>query len=250
MLIEKSSIPKEKIKKVSNYLVENGYCYIEPSFYLKKGDLNDLLKLQGSFSKTVKNDTDKGGRSRAYKRFVLSENKLLDATGSYVQTKEYNKVDGGKKRNFGGISEKIIGSQFLRKLLSINISICHETGLISFKDSVSIGVHQIRYEATSELPAYSTPSGLHKDNENVVFIHFVKQSPNRVGGVNYIAKDESEIIEVIDLIEPAETIVLSKKHFHAVSPLGVQKGKKRAFRDVLIVTFEPNCVFEQRLLTI
>ena len=246
--MEKSSIHNNQIKKVSDVLIEKGYCYIDSNFYFKEKDLKDLVKLQGSFSKTLKNNKDKGGRARAYKRFILCENKLLDVTGTYIQSKEYNKTDGGKKRNFADINSKTLSTSFFKKMLSINTSICYETGLISFKDNVSIGVHQIRYLATDKGPAYSTPSGLHKDDEDVVFIHFINQSPNRIGGVNYIAKDEDEIIEVIDLVEPIETIVLSKKHFHAVSPIGVQKGKKKAFRDVLIITFESNSNFETRLV--
>lgn len=247
MLLEKPIVRTNKIKTVSDALVENGYCHIDSGFYFAQEDLEDMNRLQDSFSKILKDNKEKGGRSRAYKRFVLCENKLSDETGSYVQTKEYNRMDGGKKRNFADINDQTINTPFFKKLLAINTSICYETGLISFKDKVSIGVHLIRYVATVGNPAYSTPSGLHKDNENVVFIHFVNQSPSRVGGVNYIAKDEDDIIDVIDLGEPVETIVLSKKHFHAVSPIGVHKGEKKAFRDVLIITFESDFDFELRL---
>jgi hypothetical protein len=247
MLIEKTNVRHHKIKRISNMLVQNGYCYINSEFYFKSEDLTDLNLLKKSFFKISESNKDNGGRSRAYKRFVLNGNEFIDKTGSYIQTKEYNKMDGGKKRNFTDINKHIVSTAFFKKLLAINTSICHETGLINFKNKVSIGVHQIRYIATSSNPAYSTPSGLHKDNENVVFIHFVNQSSSRLGGVNYIAKNDDEIIDVIDLGKPVETIILSKKHFHAVSPIGVQKGKKKAFRDVLIITFESDYDFETRL---
>jgi hypothetical protein len=247
MVIEKMEVVGSQVKMISDTLVAQGYCYIDPNFYFDENNVNDLEALQVNYAETLNKKKDKGGRSRAYKRFVLWENSLTDVTGSYIQSKEYNKTDGGKKRDFMDISGDIITMPLFKKLLSINTSICSETGLINFKDKVSIGVHLIRYHATDKCPAYATPSGLHKDNENVVFIHMIKQSPDRVGGVNYIARDEDEIIEVIDLVDPAETLVLSKKYFHAVSPIGVRKGKKEAFRDVLIMTFESDFDFELRL---
>ena len=59
-----------------------------------------------------------------------------------------------------------------------------------------------------------------------------------------------EITKVLHLTEPLETLILSKKHLHSLSPIGVRSGKKDAYRDVLIVTFESHKDFEERLASL
>jgi hypothetical protein len=234
---------KDKIEKI---LVE-GYGHIPSEFYLNNDDLKELHKIQESYVKIQINGLNKGGRNRAYHRFTFSEDKLINSTSSYAQSAEYNEADGGKKRNFPEIDETILNTKLLRKLLMLNIKICEETKLVEFKNMVSIGIHQIRYFATDERPAYSTPAWLHRDDETVVFVHFLGQSSSAIGGTNYIAKSPEEIIQVLHLTEPLETLVLSKKHLHSLSPIGVKSGKKDAYRDVLIVTFESDKDFKERL---
>lgn len=234
---------KETIEKILN----EGYGYLPPAFYLDNNDLEELREIQESYAQIQTNNLNKGGRNRAYHRFTLSEKKLTGSTSSYAQTKEYNETDGGKKRDFPDINEAILNMNLFRKLLTLDIRICAETNLVDFKNNVSIGIHQIRYFATAEQPAYSTPAWLHRDDETVVFIHFLDQSSSVIGGTNYIARSNDEFIKVLHLTEPLETIILSKQHLHSISPIGVKPGSKDAYRDVLIITFESDNDFEKRL---
>lgn len=235
------------IKNTVEKLLTKGYGHLQPDFYLTDNYSEELREIQDSYMKIQGDCFNKGGRNRAYHCLTLKEGKFFNSTSSYAQSAEYNMMDGGKKRNFPEINERLLNTNLFRKLLMLDVKICKETELIEFKDTVSIGIHQIRYFATAEQPAYSTPVWLHRDDETIVFIHFFGQNSSAIGGTNYIAKSSDEIIKVLHLTEPLETLILSKKYMHSLSPIGVKPGEKEAYRDVLILTFESDKDFQDRL---
>ena len=83
---------------------------------------------------------------------------------------------------------------------------------------------------------FSSPLWLHRDDEPLVFVHLFNVSDNALGGDNLIATDFKTITHLIRLGNPLETLLLTKKPYHAVTPLG-SADKNCAFRDILLVTF-------------
>ncbi|WCG82295.1 2OG-Fe dioxygenase family protein [Pectobacterium sp. A5351] len=176
-------------------------------------------------------------RKRAYRRYTFTAEKgLVESNNStYFQTYDSNNVDGGKDRDFIDIPDEIINNNLFKKILSIDTEhIIKKTNLHQF----DIGVHPIRYVATEKKPSYSSPLWLHKDDEELVFLHFLSKSENAVGGDSIISNDGKSINLVKNLSTFMDTIVLTKEFFHAVTPLGCNQPDSTSYRDILLVTLE------------
>lgn len=224
---------------LSKQLIIDGYLHIPSNLYIKNTeDIQSVKKIQESYFRLIADDNG-GQRFRAYKKFYLENNlSLLDSSEQeYVQSKEFNYALGGLLRKFNPIEQEICKMSFLSHLIKIDTEITLNTGLITFDGSVNIGVHQIRYEPSGNNPSYSAPPWLHKDEEEVVFIHLLNSSANLIGGDSVIAVDEKKFERVIRLNHPLDTLCVTKKHYHAVTPLGICSGEF-GYRDVMLVTFK------------
>ncbi|KAE9547475.1 hypothetical protein FO519_009314 [Halicephalobus sp. NKZ332] len=124
----------------------------------------------------------------------------------------------------------------MREILKKDIEIARESGIVTFDDGLEMGLHQIRYTAKEGEPAYSSPLWLHRDDEPLVFVHLFNLTENSLGGDNLIASDHKTITNLIRLTSPLETLLLTKKPYHAVTPLG-SGDENPAYRDILLVTF-------------
>ncbi|CAJ0952018.1 unnamed protein product, partial [Mesorhabditis belari] len=229
-----------KMDEVLDQLDTLGFAHIKPDFYYSTDDsesFSNIETLQDTYS-SLSRDSDPGNRHRAYASFQWSplNNELIkkDST-DYFQAKEYNYIDGGKIRTFDPICPRYLKNSLLKSVVEKDIDLAKETGIIDFSSSVEIGLHQIRYVANGTEPAFSSPLWLHRDDEPLVFVHLFSLSENAIGGDNLIAKDVKTITHLIRLQKPLETLVLTKKPYHAVTPLGSSHGA--AFRDILLVTF-------------
>lgn len=227
-------------QNILKQLQQNTFAHIQSKFYLD--NYQDKLKsLQQSYT-LLKSDPTAGNRLRAYSRFNWSpaQNTLLkNQDNGYFQSPEYNYADGGKIRRFEPICEKFLTNPLIESLLAQNIKIAKETDIVKFDQSLEIGLHQIRYKAFWDQPAYSSPMWLHRDDEPLVFVHLLNLTYNVVGGDNIIAPHAKEVDCVIRLNEPLETILLTKKKLHAVTPMGSSTADA-AYRDILLVTFQNN----------
>jgi hypothetical protein len=105
---------------------------------------------------------------------------------------------------------------------------------------MQIWVHLFRYKATVNSPAFSSPMWLHKDDEDVVFVHLIDRSKDMIGGDSLIAPDSKHIERVIKLENRFDTLVVNHQKFHAVTPVGLKENSKEKFstRDVILVTFQ------------
>jgi len=108
---------------------------------------------------------------------------------------------------------------------------------VDFNKKINIGIHQVRYFGSSSSPSYASPLWLHRDDENLVFIHLVNLSSNCIGGNNLISYEPNKIEEMVYLKHPLDTLLVTKDHLHAVTPIGSNDNKK-AYRDILLITFD------------
>lgn len=230
-----------KAKKVSEKLSRSGYAHIKRKFYLKKLDKKQLKIVQNTY-KNLENDTySDGNRQRAYTKLVwdVENNKAIKAeNNNYSQSEDYNPKDGGKVRKFKDISLDYLNNPVVGKLVINNIEIAKNTDLVKFDPTLEIGLHQIRYRAKPNSPAYSSPMWLHKDDEPLVFVHLFNLSKNTLGGDNIIAY-KNKPLNVLRLAKPMETLVVNQAVYHAVTPMGTS-NKKSSYRDILLVTFFNN----------
>jgi hypothetical protein len=233
----------DSTSSILSKLSKSGFAHIEPSYYL--GTLGtpypqfDMKALQSSY-KRLNLDPAPGNRYRAYTRYNwdTKQSKLVkDTDNNYFQSKKYNYADGGKIRVFDNIGEGFLNNPVIRYLLERNIALAQQSSVVNFADDLSVGLHQIRYRAEIQNTAYSSPIWLHKDDEPLVFVHLLSLTPNLLGGDNVLSQDAKSIDDIIRLTSPLETIVLTKKYLHAVTPMG-SANDTPAYRDVLLVTFQ------------
>lgn len=186
--------------------------------------------------------SDEKIRFRSYQRFILSvkdNNLRIDKENSYQQTYDANDLDGGKVRIFPDIPKELINSNFIYEVLNKDIKIIKENfPHLLDQNEIHIGVHPIRYKATSETPSYSSPIWLHKDDEPLVFLHFISKSENIIGGESILARNGRSIDKVLSLDKFMETIILTRNFFHAVTPIGSKNHNDSSYRDILLVTIE------------
>lgn len=220
-------------------IMQEGYSTIFDYHYTDHVEDTVLLQIKNTYSNLSKDTYSPGNRYRAYNRCTWNsdQNKLRPIEKAlYFQSAEYNELDGGKVRDFSAIQSEYLTSSLINLMIKKNIEIAHQVGVIDLEQKFEIGLHQIRYQASPNSPAFSSPIWLHKDDERLVFIHLFHYSDNATGGDLLIAKNKSNIDDMISLRKPIDSLVVNQKHFHALTPLGTI-NRENAYRDILLVTF-------------
>lgn len=214
-----------------------GLAHIHGDVYLSGVDLESFKLMQAGYFK-LGADTYGGNRYRAYQRFLFLGGELyaIDNRG-YSQSPEYNDEAGGKVRVFPPLDQDMLGSPVLKHILKTDVAIARGTGIVPFDGPVRIGIHLVRYQPMAGEVSYASPTGPHKDDEPLVFVHLINESSNVVGGENTVGSSPKQFEAVIKLEEPLETLCVTHKQFHSVIPLGLRSGKV-GYRDILLVTFE------------
>ena len=232
-------------------LSHNGFCFIPADHYrhlaLTKGMPaesmdSSLNRLKTAFGSLERDPYSPGNRFRSHAQCRMDADERLQfgAYFDYFQTKEYNPDTGGIIRRYKFIHSDLLEDPLFRILLNNDIQFIDRYAAIGPAKKALISIHLFRYKATPGSPAYSSPLWLHKDDEDVVFIHLIDKSENLLGGENLIAQDTKHIDEVLELDECFDTLVLNHLKFHAVAPIGCKSKSKGDFstRDVILITFQ------------
>ena len=227
------------MKHFTEKLFENGWCYINGSSY--SSDLKQLNSLRKHFTNQLILDPySNGNRYRAYAQCKYSENGDLQFGHfhSYQQTAEYNPDTGGTVREYPLINQEVLQNPLFVQIIQDDMNFVDQYNHIGHPSTLSIGIHLFRYKAFHNAPAYSSPIWLHRDDEDVVFVHLVNRSERLMGGENIIASDNKSIETVFSLINPLDTFVVNHKKYHAITPIGHQSEEGFSFRDIILVTFQ------------
>lgn len=223
----------------SNKFASRGFSFIHSKSYISENEIDSVQSLNDYYANTLAFD---GPRKRAYLK--LEWDRDLDQiqvseNQAYFQTASSNNADGGKPRYFKTMPVSILNLQVMGKLLEKNISIISKFEPLEAYEKLTLGLHFIQYIAEKGSASYSSPVGLHIDDEPLVFVHLISLSEHALGGDNLIANlDTQEITHVIRLEKPLDTIVLNNNCYHAVTPLGSREGV--SIRNVLLFTVEPH----------
>jgi len=218
-------------------LMNKGFTFIDANAYLEEGE-NSLKQLNERYESDLQVD---GPRRRAYLK--LEWNRTTNAikvsqNQCYFQSAASNKDDGGKLRQFAVMDPAVLELPILKNLIDKNIKIIIDYGPLLIHHDLVFGLHFIQYIVDKDKASYSSPVGLHIDDEPLVFVHLLDLSTHALGGDNLIARlDNQEITNVIRLESPMETILLNNNCYHAVTPLGSKEGLAR--RNILLFTVEP-----------
>lgn len=227
------------IKLHADFLRENGWCFIEGTHYQQsKEHLSSLnMGFQGDL---LLDPYSNGNRYRAYTQcqFRGSDELSFGHFHAYRQTKEYNPDTGGVVREYPPIGSDVLSNELFLSIIKKDIEFIKQYQLVGHPSELSIGIHLFRYKASWSSPAYSSPIGLHRDDEDVVFVHLINKSEHLLGGDNVIAKDSKTIETVFRLENPMDTFVVNHEKLHAITPIGHPDKEGFSFRDVILVTFQ------------
>lgn len=236
----KVAVNAAQVKPVNEFY-KNGFSIIKPDFYSPMSS-DAVTQVLSSYKELPKDEYSKGNRYRAYSRFNWCSTHhvaSLDPSNNYFQGKDYNPQDGDKVRQFEKISDQFLTNPIVEDMFIRDVEIARRIDRVNFNDNLEIGLHQIRYKASQDDVAFSSPAWLHRDDEPVVFVHVCHYSNNMVGGDNIIANStgsRSEITRAVRL-KQFETLLLSKDVLHAVTPIS-SCDETDAVRDILLVTFQ------------
>lgn len=220
-------------------LHKNGWCFINGECY--QANNNDLQDLRDGFlSNLILDPYSNGNRYRAYAQcqYRTPDDLNFGFFHAYQQTEAYNPDTGGIVREYPLIKNEILANPLFRKILMDDIHFVHQYESIGHPSDLSIGVHLFRYKATNASPAYSSPIWLHRDDEDVVFVHLVNRSEKLLGGDNVIAVDSKSIETIFRLENPLDTFVVNHKKLHAITPIWHSDPNGFSFRDIILVTFQ------------
>ncbi len=159
-------------------LREQGYRSLPSSFYRNVLEDRSLGLLKRSYEQ-LPADQYGGGRYRAHSRYFLKgQEAVLDSNSSYFQSKHYNSLHGDIVRQFEPMNDLVLRSSALRRLVEKDRKLAEATRILDFKSNeIVMGLHQIRYRVKDNEVSFSSPIWLHKDDEDIVFIHLLSVSP-------------------------------------------------------------------------
>lgn len=232
-----------------NHLAAEGYAFIPGSYYQALPDthyenkdvfLFDLEQLKIAYESLTLDPYSPGNRWRGYAQCRRdAEGKLFFGHfTAYKQTKKYNPDTGGIIRQYPLLPENITANRLMQAILQDDIAFVEAYERIGPLAELTVGIHLFRYEAQCDAPAYSSPVWLHKDDEDVVFVHLINASANMLGGDNLIAPNPKNIERVLRLENLFDTLVVNHDKYHAVTPVGCREPGETAVRDIILVTFQ------------
>jgi len=218
-----------------------GFGFIPGTHYFH--DIENLETAFTDFEKSFNYSlAPDGPRNRSYLKLEWDRKTgsvTFSQNQNYFQSAESNVSDGGKIRQFATIDKGILDSSIIKSLLLKNIEFIKKYDPLKSHENLIFGIHFIQYIAEEMGASYSSPVGLHIDDEPLVFVHLVTLTPNALGGDNLIARlSDQEITNVIRLQNKFDTLCLTRNTYHAVTPLGSSAGT--AYRNVILFTVEPS----------
>ena len=102
-----------------------------------------------------------------------------------------------------------------------------------------VGIHQIRIKAMKEQIGLPTPEGIHKDGEMFTVQHLIN-CINVTGGKIYIYDNDKNVIcSWTQQIQFDSYFFEDDAIWHSVSPIHSDNRNLPAYRDILLIDFDP-----------
>jgi hypothetical protein len=199
------------MQKVSLY-TELEYAFL---FTLRKVNSINTAGFQQFFEDLPIDPYVKGEyRSRRLSRFRVSGDKLVKLPHGYLlQSKDYNPLLGGIKREFAELDNALIELEIFNNLIFAFYDSC------KLHPEAEIDVHQIRTTCSPNNLGNPAPEGIHRDGSDFIGI-FSAGRDNIQGGEThlYSAKKEKPVFNKV--LQPGEIILVNEHQFlHFTTPI-------------------------------
>jgi hypothetical protein len=208
--------------------IESAYAI---SFALEKVDSIKLEGFKKFFTDLPVDPYIKGNyRLRRLSRFKILGDDLIKLPHGYLfQSKNYNPLLGGIRREFSELDNALVELGEFKKLIFEFSNYC------KLSPGVEIGVHQIRTTCSPDNFGNPAPEGIHRDGCEFVGIFSVDRD-NIEGGEThlYVAKKENPVFNKV--LKPGELLLVNDREFFhfttSIKPVMPGQGT----RDVFVLT--------------
>lgn len=177
-------------------------------------------------------------RKRRFAAFAVSADDIKRKPHQpHYQSRDYNPLNGGVERWFLPVADAVAYHPVMQAVLATsNRLFTALTPEVTRPDTWHVEVHQFRIEAGPD-EGQPTPEGMHRDGVDWVLVMLVRRE-NVASGETRIASVTQAPRGSFMLEEPMDAaLVDDAKVFHGVTPIAQIDPSRRAFRDVLVVTF-------------
>ena len=240
------------MQSVQTEIVQKGYSFIRhPNFEFVTHYENEFEVFRQSYHEMSRDkhlNAGEGDRFRRYARMAIHRKTLqlfVYPHDTFFQSKTYDVLYGNIHREFPAVTPAILQNAFFQTLLRENFK--------SFPvppgadDLYEISVHMIRIVANKDhrfgRPA---PEGVHQDGYHFVGIHLMDRQ-NLEGAQNRIHDLNKRIIERQTFFNPMDSCLFDdRKIFHSVQPFRTADPTQDAYRDMLILLYQPITESPQR----
>lgn len=156
----------------------------------------------------------------------------------YSQPAFLNPVDGGVRREFAPLTQRLKENAFLQELIFRDFAQCPFTEE-ELEYRIACNLHLIKYYAGPNSVSMASPNQPHQDGEWITYIHLLQYERVKGGG-NLVTDLKEQPIFEITLKNLMDTVVVKDDQVkHHVFPVEVADGCRSGWRLVLLTDFTP-----------
>ncbi|HSV80054.1 MAG TPA: 2OG-Fe dioxygenase family protein [Ramlibacter sp.] len=179
-------------------------------------------------------------RRRRFGRFSFdTETGSLRALADrpFFQAAQVNRLNGGFDRHFAALTPALSRNRVLYQLIRF-----HAMKLRRVSPEIStwkVYLHQIRIAASAEQSGKPAPEGLHQDGHHYVAQVLVARE-NVAGAESRVLDLGGRLIACTTLTDALDTLLVNDRSvFHEVTELHCLAADRLAYRDMLLIDFNP-----------
>lgn len=155
----------------------------------------------------------------------------------FYQSLDYNPLHGGVHRLFEPLAPQTRANPVLRRLIRFHVQQCGR--MYPQIHDWLLYVHQIRILGDGDAVGQPTPEGMHQDGHQVVAQVLVSRE-NVCGAESTICDANGAPLHTDVLHHEFDTIVVNDREvWHGVTPLQRVDPRLPAYRDMLLIDFNP-----------
>lgn len=177
-------------------------------------------------------------RRRRYAAFLLdSAGFLRKPHQAHFQSRDYNPLNGDVQRWFDPILPQTMEHPVTRAIFRACASLLFRAADEGTGGSWHVEAHQFRIETTTNQIGRPTPEGLHRDGVDWAFVLLIRRENVREG-ITEIGSPTGASLGSFLLENPGDAVLLDDRRvLHGVTEIEAVDPSRRAYRDVLVVTF-------------
>lgn len=159
----------------------------------------------------------------------------IEPHAPHYQSLDYNPLVGGVERWFAPIRPQIVAGPTFRSVLGFCLELF---GNLRPGADWHIECHQFRIEARRDAAGLPTPEGVHRDGVDYVLVLLVNRT-NIESGTTTVHDLDGRQLGSFTLSAPFDAALVDDARVkHGVTAVHPMDPEARAYRDVLVVTFQ------------